>query len=153
MSSRDGIEPLYEGEIQNYLNFIPYFKGVFAKDEIKNIKVNKNQNFAFVLNLQNSYQSGSHWTAVYYDKDLPYVEYYDSFGLEPPIELENLIKKNIKKPINYNPFQHQDPFSVRCGYYSINYIIKRHYGMPSSTFMSKLTKTPSQKNERFAINF
>ena len=147
------IHALYESEINDYLKHIPFFKGVFSRDKIISIKVNKNENFAFVLNLENSYQDGSHWTCVYYDKNLPYVEYYDSFGLEPPIELEKLIRKKIKKPIQYNPYQHQSPLSVRCGYFATNYIIKRYSGMSSDGFMRKLTKTPSNKNERFAIKF
>jgi hypothetical protein len=144
---------LYESEIYDYLKFIPFFKGVFPRDKIESINVNRNKNFAFVLNLEDSSKGGSHWTCSYYDSTLPYVEYYDSYGLEPPLEFEKLIAKKIKKPIKYNPYQHQLSLSVRCGYYTINYIIKRYSGMSSDAFMSKLTKNPSNKNERFAISF
>jgi hypothetical protein len=125
---------------------------VFGKNEISKLKVKPNQNFAFVMNLENSNQNGSHWVAVYNDATLPYLEYMDTFGLEPPIELENLAKK-IRKPIYYNPYQYQKEISIRCGHYSMHYIIKRASGMLPDNILSKFTKGPSDKNERLALQF
>ncbi len=149
---KKNIKALYSSEIEEYLKFIPFFKGVFAKDEVKKIKVKNNENFAFVLNLENHNQTGSHWVCIFNDNKLPYMEYFDSFGLEPPTEIELLAKK-IRKQIFYNPYQHQKPDSIRCGYYCIHYIIKRFSGMLPDAVLSKFTNTPSDKNEKLSVQF
>lgn len=147
------VKALYSNEIEDQLKFIPIFKGVFAKDELKKIKVKKNENFAFVINLENHNQGGSHWVSMYNDKNLPYVEYYDSYGLEPPIEVENFVNSKVKKPIFYNPYQQQKPTSNRCGYFCIHYIVKRYSGMLPDSILSKFTKKPSNKNEQLALKY
>ncbi len=62
----------------------------------------------FILNLDKSENSGTHWVAVHCDKSI----YYDSFGLPPPIELNN---HKIKF---YNTIQHQQKSSALCGLYA-----------------------------------
>jgi hypothetical protein len=147
-----GLKPLYSNEIEDYLRFIPIFKGVFAKDELVRIKVKKNEPLALVLNLENHNQGGSHWVALYNDKNLPYVEFFDSYGIEPPIEVEKFASR-LGKPIKYNPYQHQKITSFRCGYFTIHYIIKRYAGMLPDALLSRFTKKPSEKNERLSIQF
>jgi hypothetical protein len=147
-----GLKPLYSNEIEDYLRFIPIFKGVFAKDELVRIKVKKNEPLALVINLENHNQGGSHWVALYNDKNLPYVEFFDSYGIEPPIEVEKFSLR-LGKPIKYNPYQHQKITSFRCGYFTIHYIIKRYAGMLPDHLLSRFTKKPSEKNERLAIQF
>lgn len=149
---KKGIQPLYSNEIEDQLRFIPFFKGVFARDELVRLRIKKNDQMAIVVNLENHDQGGSHWVAVYNDKNLPYVEYYDSYGLEPPIEIEKLASR-LKKPIRYNPYQQQKITSNRCGYYCIHYIIKRYSGMLPDSVLSKFTKKPSDKNERLSVQF
>jgi Phospholipase A2-like domain len=151
--SKKNVKPLYSDEIEEQLKFIPFFKGVYARDQLKQIKVKKNENLAIVINLENSNQGGSHWVCLYNDKNLPYVEYYDSYGLEPPIEVEHFINSKLKKPIHYNPFQLQKAMSNRCGYFCIHYIIKRYAGMQPDFILSKFTKGPSNKNEDLAMDF
>jgi hypothetical protein len=149
---KKGLQPLYSNEIEDQLRFIPFFKGVFASDEIVRLKVKKNEQLAMVINLEDHNQGGSHWVAVYNDKNLPYMEYYDSYGLEPPIEIEKLASR-LKKPIMYNPYQQQKITSTRCGYYCIHYIIKRYSGMLPDSVLSKFTKKPSDKNEKLAVQY
>ncbi len=149
---KKNIQPLYSNEIEEYLKFIPIFKGVFPKDELVNIKIKKNEPIAIVINLENSDKGGSHWVALYNDKNLPYVEFFCPFGIEPPIEVEKFASR-LKKPIMYNPYQHQKITSFRCGYYCVHYIIKRYSGMLSDVVLSKFTKKPSEKNERLSVQF
>lgn len=149
---KKNIQPLYSNEIEEYLKFIPIFKGVFPKDELVNIKIKKNEPIAIVINLENRDKGGSHWVALYNDKNLPYVEFFCPFGIEPPIEVEKFASR-LKKPIMYNPYQHQKITSFRCGYYCVHYIIKRYSGMLPDAVLSKFTKNPSEKNERLAVQF
>ena len=53
------------------------FRGVYAIDEMKLIKTVSYPS-SFVINLDLSYKPGSHWVAVYFDKN-GIGEYFDSF--------------------------------------------------------------------------
>ena len=55
-----------------------FFRGVYAIDEIKSIKTVSYPS-SFVINLDPSYKPGSHWVAVYFDKN-GVGEYFDSFA-------------------------------------------------------------------------
>lgn len=83
-------------------------------------KVKKNE--CGIINLNNSNQIGSHWTAYY--KKGNYVEYFDSFGnIPPPLELQKyLATDNIW--IIKNPTQtYKDP--PICGYECINFLLNK----------------------------
>lgn len=80
---------------------IPHFRGVFMKDALptKPLEIE-----CGILNLQNSNQPGSHWTAWYKTKDKKY--YFDSYGdVKPPIELVNYLDK---EKLFYNTERIQD---------------------------------------------
>ncbi len=70
---------------------------------------------AFILNLDDVDNPGSHWTSVYKDS------YYDSFGLPCPLELRGRI-------LRYNRVQHQDVNSSLCGLFSAAFIHLRNCG-------------------------
>ena len=57
--------------LKNYKNFI----GCYSKDQIKLIENNK----SIIMNLQNSYESGSHWIALKRVNNTIFV--FDSFGI------------------------------------------------------------------------
>jgi hypothetical protein len=74
------------------------FKGVYAIDEVDKIPVS--DKMGFILNLDTSDKSGSHWVGVYIDaNDDKSVEYYDSFGKDPPERLMKDLKSLIDKLI------------------------------------------------------
>jgi hypothetical protein len=100
----------------------------------------------FIFNLDKSYQSGSHWVAMFADIKENQIYYFDSYGTKPKREVRNLInriatwcyKRNIKNDksksienhiedmindINYNKIRHQFKNS-ECGVYSINFILR-----------------------------
>ena len=62
------------------------FKGVYAIDEMKLINTVPYPS-SFVINLDPSYKPGSHWVAVYFDRNGE-GEYFDSFSRYPPHEVE-----------------------------------------------------------------
>lgn len=92
------------------------FRGVFMRDEIKNIKP-RNQECG-ILNLNTSNQPGSHWVCWYKDGNKKY--YFDSYGLVPPTEIVNY----LKQPIIRNTSQLQSFSQSNCGQYCL-YVLKR----------------------------
>ena len=80
-----------------------FFKGVYAIDEIKSIKTVSYPS-SFVINLDPSYKPGSHWVAVYFDKN-GVGEYFDSFARYPPHEIVHFLRSHAKG-WQYNRMQH-----------------------------------------------
>ena len=81
--------PISNFEITNWAKYfnINNFKGVISRDEIRK-KVKYILNECFMIDLNNTEGSGTHWVAVKITKD--YVNYSNSFGLQPPQQLSNL---------------------------------------------------------------
>lgn len=88
--------------------------GVFTKDELADIK-KKDGNY--ILNLNNSDQSGSHWTCFCIENNKTY--YFDSFGFPGPKELRRFNKEEYF----YSDKQIQNINSTVCGYYCIAFLI------------------------------
>ena len=65
--------PLTNFEIQKYQNE-PRFNGVYFKDNLPKIK-----DGAYVINLDENSDIGTHWVALCTNND---VTYFDSFGVE-----------------------------------------------------------------------
>ena len=63
-------------EIQEYYQNEPRFNGVFSRDNLpNNIK-----NGAYVINLDEYHDIGTHWVALYVNNKT--IIYFDSFGVE-----------------------------------------------------------------------
>ena len=78
--------PLTNFEIQmNYQNE-PRFNGVYSRDNLPD----KIKNEAYLTNLDQHFDIGTHWVALYVDKKI--AAYFDSFGIEYiPKEIESFI--------------------------------------------------------------
>ena len=107
--------PLTNFEIKNYYENEPGFNGVYSRDNLpKTI-----QNGAYVINLDEYADAGTHWIALYVKNNE--ITYFDSFGVEHvPKEIKKFIgHKNIKA----NIFRIQADNSVMCGYFFIEFIV------------------------------
>ena len=101
-------------EIQTYYQNEPRLIGVYSRDNLPcNIK-----NRAYVINLDEYYDIGTHWIALYVNNKT--VTYFDSFRIEH-------IPKEVKKFIgnryiisNFYGIQNYD--SIMCGYFCIGFI-------------------------------
>ena len=69
----------------------------------------------YIINLENSNGSGTHWTSLFYHPLNSY--YFDSYGFVAPLEVEQKIK-----PYKYNDAEIQDFNSKACGYYALAFI-------------------------------
>ena len=69
-------DPLANFEIQKYYQNEPKFKGVYSRDNLPD----KIKDGAYVINLDEYSDIGTHWVALYVDNNG--VTYFDSFGVE-----------------------------------------------------------------------
>ena len=112
--------PLTNFEIQKYYQNEHKFNGVYSKDKLPN----KIKDGAYINNLDEYSNIGTHWVALYVKNND--ITYFDSFAVEHiPKEIIKFIKN---KNINTNIFRIQAHDSIMCGYFCIgfiNFMIKR----------------------------
>ena len=84
--------PLTNFETQEYDQNEPRFNGVFSRDNLSN---NNIKNGAYVINLDEYHDIGTHWIALYVNNKI--VTYFDSFGVEhiPKEIMEFIARKKI----------------------------------------------------------
>ena len=106
--------PLTKFEIQEYYQKEPRFNGVLSRDNLpNNIK-----NGAYVINLDEYHEIGTHWVALYVNNKI--VTYFDSFGVEHiPKEFMKFI---VRKKVITNIYRIQAYDSIMCGYFCIGFI-------------------------------
>ena len=99
---------------------IPNFRGVFCRNELPKVLL---QRECGILNLDDNSGSGTHWVAWFKSDNLKY--YFDSFGIQPPLELVSY----LKSPIFFNSQQVQQNGTVVCGHLCL-YVLKRLSSAP-----------------------
>ena len=106
--------PLTNIEIQEYYQNEPRFNGVFSRDSLPNTI----KNGAYVINLDEYRNIGTHWVALYVNNKT--IIYFDSFGIEHiPSEIMKFIDR---KNIMTNIYRTQAYDSIMCGYFCIGFI-------------------------------
>ena len=115
--------PLTNFEIQEYYQNEPRFNGVFSRDNLLNNNNNNNnnniKNGAYVINLDEYHNIGTHWVALYVNNKT--ITYFDSFGVEHiPKEIMKFIVS--RKKIITNIYRIQAYDSIMCGYFCIGFI-------------------------------
>ena len=105
--------PLTNFEIINYYKNEPRFNGVYSRNTLPKIK-----NGAYVVNLDQYADSGTHWIGLYLKNNEAI--YYDSFGAE-------YVPKEIKiifgnKDIKTNTFRIQTYDSTMYCYFCVSFI-------------------------------
>ena len=131
-------DSLFDTDIRQMMKKIPDFLGVVASDEIsKKVVPNvyKNSRIAFIMNLDKSYQAGSHWVAIVADarkNGSKSIEYFDPFGDDPDNhvlqQLKNLADKmdpDTYLKLKINKIKHQKENASSCGYHAMNFILNR----------------------------
>ena len=74
---------------------IKNIRGIYSRDNLP-AKINKKE--CGIINTDSSIGSGTHWIA-YRNIDKNYSEYFDSFGLKPPNEIERYLMTSNKQLI------------------------------------------------------
>ena len=97
---------------QAYYQNEPRFNGVFSRDNLPNTI----KNGAYVINLDEYHDIGTHWVALYSNNKT--VTYFDSFGVEHiPKEIMKFIDN---KNIITNIFRIQAYDSIMCAYFVLD---------------------------------
>ena len=103
-------------EIKEYYQNEPRFNGVFSRDNLPNTI----KNSAYVINLDEYHDIGTHWVALYMQSTNKIATYFDSFGVEHiPKEIMKFINR---KRIITNIYRIQAYDSIMCGYFCIGFI-------------------------------
>ena len=110
-------EPLSNFELENAVKGlkIKCFRGVYLLNMMPKKPNNKE---CGIVNLDKSGGSGTHWVAWYKNGKNKKV-YFDSYGVQPPVEVINYLGKGI----NYNTDQVQPRGEVFCGHLCL-YVLK-----------------------------
>ena len=130
----------------DYFKYVKGFNGVFSGNNLPKLK-----NGAYIINLDHSQNTGTHWIVVIVKSDE--VIYFDSFGVEYiPKEIMERIKHS-SKIIKTSIFRIQDNNSIMCGYFRILFI---EYVLDNKTltdFTNLLSPWDFKKNDEIIKNY
>ena len=127
-----------------YLNE-PRFIGVYSRDNL----LDKIKDGAYVINLDDYSDIGTHWTALYVNNKT--VTYFDSFGIEH-------ISKEVKKFVNNksiiaNIFRIQAYDSMMCGYFCTGFIDYMFMGKRLTDYANLFSPNNYKKNDDIILNY
>ena len=137
--------PLTNFEIQEYYQNESRFNGVFSRDNLpNNIK-----NGAYVINLDEYHDIGTHWVALYVNNKI--VTYFDSFGVEHiPKEIMKFI--NRKKVIT-SIYRIQAYDLIMCGYFCIGFINFMFNVKSLTDYTNLFSPNNFNKNDVIILNY
>ena len=137
--------PLTNFEITKYYENEPKFNGVYSRDNLPN----KIKDEAYVINLDEYSDIGTHWIALYVKNND--ITYFDSFGVEHiPKEIKAFIKnKNVK----INIFRIQVYGSIMCGYFCIRLINFMLKGKSLTEYANVFSPNDFEKNDDTILNY
>ena len=148
----------------NWIKFLKVktFRGVISRDQIAFI----NNSGYYIVNLNDSTQPGSHWVVIHIRSPVrrkndiigeleglaSRIEYFDSFGLNAPMELVEL---SDRMGLNYlyNSTQYQDLKSVLCGYWCLYFVNESRKGRSYYDILKPFSHTDTQFNERLIVEY
>ena len=134
-------------EIQEYYQNEPRFNGVFSRDNLPNN--NNIKNDAYVINLDEYHNIGTHWVALYVNNKI--VTYFDSFGVEHiPKEIMKFI---ARKKIITNIYRIQAYDSIMCGYFCIGFIDFMFNGKSLTDYTNLFSPNDFNKNDDIILNY
>ena len=137
--------PLTSFEIEAYYQNEPRFNGVYSRDNLPD----KIKDGAYVINLDEYSDTGTHWVALYVDNKT--ATYLDSFGIDQ-------IPKEIKKFINNknviaNIYRVQNYDSIMCGYFCIGFINYMFDGKRLTDYINLFFRYDFKKNDDIILNY
>ena len=98
-----------------------------------------------VMNIDPSTQSGSHWVSIYIQNGKG--EYFDSYGMAPPLEDFMRFLKTNTKTWTYNKQELQSLDSTVCGHYCIWFLSERARGKSMQNIVQQFSKTDTKWND------
>jgi len=98
----------------------------FCKIDFAALKADGKKYLGAIFNLDPSYKGGSHWVAIFIDMFKKEVNYFDSYGMNPPNQISHFMKsltlqdKSLKLQNSGRRFQYK---GSECGMYSMIFIL------------------------------
>ena len=137
--------PLTNFKIQKYYQNEQKFNLVYSRDNLPN----KIKDGAYVINLDEHSDIGTHWIALYGKNND--ITYFDSFGVEHiPKEIKAFIKnRNIKT----NIFRIQAYDSIMCGYFCIRFIDFMFKGKSLTDYTNLFSPNNFKRNDDTILNY
>ena len=145
--------PLTNFEIQKYYKNEPRFNGVNSRDNLPN----KIKDGAYVINLDEYSDRGTHWVAVYVKNND--ITYFDSFGVEHIlIEIKTFIGRSsssalLDKSIKTNIFRIQAYDSIMSGYFCIGFINFMFEGRSLTEYTNLFSTNNFIKNDKIILSY
>ena len=129
---------------------IKYFRGIYSRDNLPSSTMQKE---CGIINLDSKIGPGTHWVC-YRNINLNYCEYFDSFGLIMPTEINKYLLTSRKK-IVYSGDEIQERDSVLCGYWCLYYLLERQKGrsIMGTIHNAKFSITDQSINHQFIIDY
>ena len=156
--------PLTNFEIQEYYQNEPRFNGVFSRDNLPNNNIlpkglgSAVKNGAYVINLDEYHNIGSHWIALYVNNKI--VTYFDSFGVEHiPKEIMKFINRTSfglgsrRKQIITNNYRIPAYDSIMCGYFCIGFINFMFNGKSLADYTNIFSPNNFNKNDDIILKY
>ena len=137
--------PLTNFEIQEYYQNEPIFNGTFSRDNLPNTI----KNGAYVINLDEYHDIGTHWVAFYVNNNT--ATYFYSFGIDHiPREIMKFI---IRKKIIINIYRIQAYDSIMCGYFCIGFINFMFNGNSFTDYTNLFSPNDFLKNDDIILKY
>lgn len=102
-------------DIMNYTKYIPYFRGVYMRNNLPAVPFLKE---CAIFNLDSLENPGTHWVA--YVKLYDYIEYFDSYGNLKPCKEFLKYMRCYSVYYNYSDLQKENPYN--CGHLCIRFL-------------------------------
>ena len=137
--------PLTNFEITKYYENQSRFNGVYSRDNLPN----KIKDRAYVINLDEYSDIGTHWIALYLKNND--ITYFDSFGVE--YITEKIIKLMGRKNVIANIFRIQAYDSIMCGYFFIGFIDFMFKGKALAEYTYLFSPNDFKRNDDISLNY
>ena len=137
--------PLTNFEIQEYYQNEPRFNGDFSRDNLGSAV----KNGAYVTNLDEYHDIGTHWVALYVNNKT--IIYFDSFGVEHI--LREIMKFIARKKIITNIYRIQAYDSIMCGYFCIGFINFMFNGKSLTDYTNLFSPNEFLKNDDIILKY
>ena len=133
-------------QLSSILNQDPYtgpmFHGVYPINRVPLMR-----DGFYVVNTAPDTHPGLHWVALFVKYNS--VEYFDSYGGEPPTVLYRWAKK---KQWTSNPIPLQSPLTSVCGQYCLYYLLHRARGIDMNTLLMDFD-ADVDRNDKMVYDF
>ena len=139
--------PLTNYEIQQYYQNEPEFNGVYSRDNLTKIKYG-----AYISNLDEYFDIGTHWVALYVHNDDDDITYFDSFGVEQ-ISKEIKIFINRSLSITTNIFRIEAYVSIMYRYFCVGFIDFMLTEKTLTEFTNLFSPNNFKKNDDIILNY